>query len=411
MIRMISLFVLAAALSTVCGQALAQEQILKEGPASQKTAKPDPSDIPSPEEMKNNAIKLEENPAWYTDLNAVLAMEDKNGKDLFIYFNASDWGQWNHVLNKDIFQKQEFIDKMQEDYILINLDRPRYFTPDNLDHVVEIMEKYKILTWPTVVLANEDGEAYARATFMRGEDDPNVYVEHYKALKKISRELAAAIEGVKSADEDGVESAYIKLMDTLQACDDQGLQFKRCFSNEFPNVNLLLHRAFKEDPDNERGLMLKTAKFLLTWRDITEPVCMAMMKVDPLNEKGELEHLLETQIRESDLRVPEGGREIFKAIKSFYMERTVKDRDRDLWIKFIAGYINYRVLKDNAEAKAWLEKAVEHRCTIPRVTATAWGYLREIREMEKKDPESMKSAREKDRQAREAEKRAKESKK
>ncbi|MFH1999757.1 MAG: hypothetical protein ABIK28_08755, partial [Planctomycetota bacterium] len=229
-----------------------------------------------------------------------------------------------------------------------------------------------------------NGKAYARSTFIRDETRPEAYIEHYAALKKLSIQVAAAIEGVKSAEDEAIDAAYIALMDTLEACDDQGLDFRRYFSNEFPKTNEVLQKAFHEDLENKRGLKLKTALFLIKWGDVSEPVCQAFEEMDPRNENGYWEQLLETQVRKSDLRAKEGGREILTIIENFYKDKTIIDQDRDLWIKFIAGYINYRVLADNEAAKVWLKKSLEERCKIPRVSSTAKQYLQEIETAENK---------------------------
>jgi len=350
-------FGLIATLLIFCASAQAQQETVKTQRTPQDTkAALDHAEIPSAAEVKAEAVTLEENSAWHTDLDAVLAMEDKQGKDLFLYFNASDWAQRCHVLNKDIFQKQEFVDKIQEDYILVVLDWLQHKEMKNEKRMREIMEQYRVNHWPTILLMDGDGKTYARSAFLLDVKDPDGYIEHYKSLKRLSGELATAIETVKTAEDEAIDAAYLGVMEVLEACDAQELPFKRCFSHEFPRVNEMLHNALKEDPDNERGLKFKTAMFLIKWGDISEPVCMAFMDLDPWNENGQLEQLLEAQVRKSSLREPEGGREILSAIESFYRDRTIKDQDRDMWIKYIAGYINYRVLQDKAAAKSGWRK-------------------------------------------------------
>jgi protein disulfide-isomerase len=61
---------------------------------------------------------------WQTDINKAIELSTKSKKPLMLFFTGSDWCGWCIKLQKEVFQKPEFVE-WSKNVILVELDYPR----------------------------------------------------------------------------------------------------------------------------------------------------------------------------------------------------------------------------------------------------------------------------------------------
>jgi len=146
---------------------------------------------------------------WTEDWAAAKEQAAKQGKDLLIDFTGSDWCGWCIRLDKEVFSRDEFKRDVPKHFVLVKLDFPRRKSqPDTIkERNRELQRKYEVQGFPTILLADAGGNAYAKTGYRRGGAKP--YVEHLTELRglkakrdKLLKQVAAAkgIEKAKALD-------------------------------------------------------------------------------------------------------------------------------------------------------------------------------------------------------------------
>ena len=100
---------------------------------------------------------------WMTDLDKALKKSKAENKPVLIEFTGSDWCPPCIMMREKVFTKQEFIKKASEKFILVELDYPRgdkTLAKKNGPH----LKTYKIQSYPTVVLLDEDQKEFTQFT-------------------------------------------------------------------------------------------------------------------------------------------------------------------------------------------------------------------------------------------------------
>lgn len=101
---------------------------------------------------------------WETNYEKAIAMANKEGKHILIDFTGSDWCPPCIKMKKDIFDKKTFKDYTGDKLVLIELDFPR---KKKLDKSIseqndQLLKKYGVRAFPTIILLNPDGKEIAR---------------------------------------------------------------------------------------------------------------------------------------------------------------------------------------------------------------------------------------------------------
>ena len=152
---------------------------------------------------------------WQTNMKKAQAKAVRESKDIFVYFTGSDWCSYCIMLHKQVFDKDNFLENLEKDYVLLKLDYPRAKQLPEIER--QLNDKwsleYSIEGFPTVLLLDKDGRAFAKTGFKDG--GPAEYAKHVKALSlnKLSRDRsfaqASKLSGVDKA------KALIKALDSL----------------------------------------------------------------------------------------------------------------------------------------------------------------------------------------------------
>ena len=89
---------------------------------------------------------------WYTDINKVCEVSNKEHKPVFAFFTGSDWCVWCHRMEENVFNKPGFKEWAKKNVILMELDFPRNKKlPEELAKQNNSLQSFfKIPGFPTV---------------------------------------------------------------------------------------------------------------------------------------------------------------------------------------------------------------------------------------------------------------------
>ncbi|MBQ9788878.1 MAG: thioredoxin family protein [Lentisphaeria bacterium] len=97
---------------------------------------------------------------FLTSSKEAFAQAKEDGKIVFALFSGTDWCPPCMRLEKNVISKKEFTEQLESKYVFLLLDFPRYrrlkestARQNNL-----LLERYKVDSFPTIVLIGADGE-------------------------------------------------------------------------------------------------------------------------------------------------------------------------------------------------------------------------------------------------------------
>ncbi|MCK5835454.1 MAG: thioredoxin family protein [Lentisphaeria bacterium] len=145
-----------------------------------ETAKPEVKKVVEKPVVKP-AVKVVEKAVWMTDFAAATKLAKKQNKPIFIDFSGSDWCHWCVKLDEEVFHKQEFIKYANENLILFMADFPRSKpqTAGIKKQNQELMKKYGVRGFPTIILLNSDAKKVGQLSYQPGGSAK--YVKSIKA--------------------------------------------------------------------------------------------------------------------------------------------------------------------------------------------------------------------------------------
>ena len=112
---------------------------------------------------------------WYTDVAAAQQVARDEGKDVLMLFTGSDWCPPCQALEREVFAKAPSA-RIKERFVPVMLDFPRYepaiseISAETVAQNEVWSERLGIDSFPSVVLADADGEEYARTRGYGGDD-------------------------------------------------------------------------------------------------------------------------------------------------------------------------------------------------------------------------------------------------
>ncbi len=179
---------------------------------------------------------------WRTDFGAAKESAARENKDLLLDFTGTDWCAWCIRLKREVFEQPEFEAYAAKHLVLVELDFPRKrkLAPELTEQNRRLAEEMAVNGYPTVMLCDAEGRAYARTGYRPGGAEP--YLEHLKELRTIRERRDEAF--ARAAELDGVEKAG-ELMKAL-ACMDADLA-----DLAYPEV---VAEILRLDPEDVLGL-------------------------------------------------------------------------------------------------------------------------------------------------------------
>lgn len=121
---------------------------------------------------------------WLTDYEKAQKEAQANHKLLLMDFTGSDWCGWCIMLDKEVFSKPEFKEYASKHLILLELDFPRSkrMPPETAKQNEQLMMKYRIQGFPTVVVFDSEGKPLGALGYQQG--GPQAFIAELEKLRK-----------------------------------------------------------------------------------------------------------------------------------------------------------------------------------------------------------------------------------
>lgn len=234
---------------------------------------------------------------WTEDFAAAKETAAKEKKDLLMDFTGSDWCGWCIKLKEEVFSKPEFIEAAPKSFVLVELDYPQQKKQDEKIKAQneKLSETYAVEGYPTIILADSTGRAYAKTGYEKG--GPESYLKSLDELKskRVKRDEAfakaekaegldkakAIQEGLKAMDQEIVDAYYDKEVEQLISLDkDDTLGMKK--AHEISKASAALQEKLEElhTAQNYTDFVKEIDTFITTWKlDGVEKQRMLMYKL------------------------------------------------------------------------------------------------------------------------------------
>jgi protein disulfide-isomerase len=123
-----------------------------------------------------------ERKVWYENLESAIEIAKEENKTVFINFTGSDWCKYCIKLDQEVLSQNEFKKFAQENLILVKLDFPRKIkqSQETIDYNRNLMNKYRVPGFPSIILLNGDGNQIGSTGYLPG--GPQNYVKHLKEI-------------------------------------------------------------------------------------------------------------------------------------------------------------------------------------------------------------------------------------
>ena len=173
---------------------------------------------------------------WQTNVDSAKQLAASQGKDMLLDFTGSDWCHWCIQLTNEVFAQPDFEKEAGESFVLVELDFPSN-SASQPDFIAaqnnQWSKKFKIESFPTVVLTDSAGRPYAKTGYRAGGAQP--YLAHLAKLrqKRIARDDAferatklsgsekakALDEGLRAVGAEFAMTAYTNVVNEIIALD------------------------------------------------------------------------------------------------------------------------------------------------------------------------------------------------
>jgi protein disulfide-isomerase len=127
-------------------------------------------------------LSQETNIAWLTDFEQAKKAAAEKKLPILADFSGSDWCGWCIKLDKEVFSQKEFKEYAKNNLVLFLADFPRKKNQDDKTKKQnnDLLKKYAVEGFPTVLLLDADGKVFATTGYKPG--GASAYIEHLKKL-------------------------------------------------------------------------------------------------------------------------------------------------------------------------------------------------------------------------------------
>lgn len=287
---------------------------------------------------------------WIQDFDVAQRVAKKEGKDLLVDFTGSDWCGWCIRLDREVFSHASFLEAAKKDFVLVSLDFPRGDEAKekvpNPERNQELLERHRVRGFPTVLLMNAEGEAYARTGYRQG--GPTAYLAHLGELRAGGTRIAALVQEWRRAEGPQRADAWKGLVDEL---------------GRTPPDSPLAHRLAtpvraelaRPDSDLDVPQRVRGLRALLDAGQVDSAVVELARGLDPSNEQGLRERAVYAFASTVDSR--DAVRAAFDSIRALDDAGPIRDPEIALFLYANAADWNQRFLDDPAQAKEYARKA------------------------------------------------------
>lgn len=119
---------------------------------------------------------------WLTDFEAAKKTAAEKKRPILIDFSGSDWCGWCIKLDKEVFSKKDFKQYAENNLVLFLADFPRRKKQSSAvkKQNQELVQRYGIRGYPTILLLDASGNVLAKTGYQRG--GAKAYVKHLQKL-------------------------------------------------------------------------------------------------------------------------------------------------------------------------------------------------------------------------------------
>lgn len=294
---------------------------------------------------------------WYADFDEGMAAARAAEKHLFVEFTGSDWCPPCQRLEAEVFSQSAFVEHASKDFVLVKLDFPRSEevkakVPD-AERNYEVQQQYGITGYPTVLLMNVEGFAYAQLGYMPGGTDaflPTLDESRSMGMAALAERDDLA-KRLGEADVEGKRELLVELQARMEELASQA-------GGRMAKLYLpLLEDLLAEDADGSRGLREPALVALLEAGAYSERIAALTLEVDPKNEKGLFEKLVVGRIEAAGSL--EDVKKIVGMIDQLVAAGEIKDEENARQVYINATFWHAQVLGDTAKAKQFASRAKE----------------------------------------------------
>jgi len=319
-----------------------------------QTPTPAPAPAPKPAARPAAEAKTEVvgSDHFLADFDAAVAVAKKEHKDLLVDFTGSDWCGWCIKLHKEVFEFESFLAGAEKSFVLVALDFPngddakkRVPNPQRND---ELMKKYEIQGYPTVLLMTPDGDVFARTGYRDG--GPDKYLENVKQISASGKKAVVELPLLEKNHPTATGADQEKIVDTAIAT-LADLDDASPFTERYAKI---ARDALALDPDNKKGRKLKAVEALLASGQANADVIAAAAALDPKNEKGLLEKVVSFKM--NTVQKKEDIEPALKVLDDFLAVASFKDAKVGKQVLANATFMSKQHLGDAARAKGYATK-------------------------------------------------------
>lgn len=115
---------------------------------------------------------------WLTDYELAKQTAKQENKKLLLNFTGSDWCGWCKILDREVFDTEDFIQYANEKLVCVKLDFPaqKKLPQAEVKQNFTLQKKYKVKGYPTILLLDHDETLIMETGYRRGGAQP--YIDH-----------------------------------------------------------------------------------------------------------------------------------------------------------------------------------------------------------------------------------------
>ena len=156
---------------------------------------------------------------WTDDYDAALKKAAAERKLVLADFSGSDWCGWCKRLDREVFDTDEFRTRAARDFVLLMVDSPNdksLLSEGAAKRNPELVKKYRVSGFPTVLILDEKGEVMAKTGYAEGGpakylDSLAEMVKEAPDVRKYIRPIEEVLNRYDRQMQDEVEAAAKRL--------------------------------------------------------------------------------------------------------------------------------------------------------------------------------------------------------
>ena len=252
-----SILVLLAMLLTLtaCQKGQDKNKVEVKTPAQEETAAVD-TEVEVTEtaetavEPEEGTVMPEDEGIWTVNFEFAKKIAKEKDLNLLLLFTGSDWCVWCKKLNEEVFSQEAFQQEVVKMFVPVKFDFPSSFKfPKEIeDGYAAERDKYGVRGYPTVVLTDCDGNAFAVCGYQPGGAEG--YITLLNNLVDGKKELEAKVAELKDGDAAAVSELYNALEEYSEKfkdpCVKEGLKkYYDICREKSPEISRALEREEK----------------------------------------------------------------------------------------------------------------------------------------------------------------------